>query len=81
MENVDKTWDDYWQQIQQLPIKKRRVFIWFIDNFDTVIKMCEESNLTEQEVLLLRQTAVENDDTVLEFLMILKGILDSNNQT
>lgn len=66
------------EQLSELSPKWQQIFAWFIENFDNVVKMCEDSKLTKQEVTFLRQQAIENDDTVLEFLMILKGILDSN---
>lgn len=77
-DDVRIRWEKCCEKISELPDKQQQIFIWFIENFDDVVKICEESRLSEQDVFLIRQCAAENGDAVLGFLMTLKSVLDSD---
>lgn len=75
-----EAWEKCLKTISELPPKWKSTFVWFINNFEFAVKICEASNLTETEMNFLREKAIEADDTVLELLLTLKSVLNKSGE-
>lgn len=70
MENeLDEKWNRVKEELENLPEKARRAIYWVIKNWDFVIEICKESNMTYEEIETNKKKAKEKEDYVLFVLL------------
>lgn len=56
-------------RIKELPEKQRNAIIWMIENFSSGIKMCENLDLTEDELKKYKEEAMAKEDYLMYVLL------------
>lgn len=65
MENKEKKIDKSCEEIEKLPPEMQRTVVFIIKNFDLIKKMCENSEMTEEEIQKWTATAKERGDNMM----------------
>lgn len=63
--NKDRLIDELMKKISQLPPDRQKAVCFVIDNFDIIKKMCENSEMTNDEIKKRLKTAEENGDYIM----------------
>lgn len=66
----DESFEILIEKIKQLSPENQKAMIFFIKNFDLVKKMCENSEMTEEEIQKRLAIAKENHDHIMLALLI-----------
>lgn len=51
-------------EVKKLPEKAQRAIYWVVENFNLVIEMCKESEMTEEEIEKYREIARKKEDYI-----------------
>lgn len=62
------------KEMKELPTKAQCAVYWIIENFDFVIEICKESDMTDEEIEKYRENAKEKEDYIaLALLCVTKA--------
>lgn len=50
------------KELNELPEKAQSAIYWMIKNFDSVIELCKNSEMTDEEIERYREKAIEKED-------------------
>ena len=57
------------KEIKELPKKAQWAIYWIVENFDFVIEVCKESNMTNEEIQKYKKYAREKEDYIMLALL------------
>lgn len=68
--------------IKELPEKEQNAIVWTIKNFNFVKKMCENPEMTEDEIKKHKTEAIEKEDYLMLILLCAAEIFNNkSNET
>ena len=67
--NKDRLIDELMKKISQLPPDRQKAVCFIIDNFDIIKKMCENSEMTDEDIQNRLAKAEENNDCITAALL------------
>lgn len=70
------------EEIKELPEKAQRAIYWIIKNFDFVEEMCQDSDMTNEEIEKYKENAIEKEDYIaLALLCVAKMYRKRSSET
>lgn len=67
------------ENFKELPLKMQISFTWFIENIETVERMCRISQISPEELRTQVQKALDEEDYLMYVLLVFKDIYDKNH--
>lgn len=67
------------EKFEELPVKMQISFTWFIENIETVERMCRISQISPEELRTQVQKALDEEDYLMYVLLVFKDIYDKNH--
>lgn len=65
-------------EIKKLPEKAQNAIYWMMENFEIVMEMCKESDMTDEEIEKYRKIAKEKDDYIA-LVLLCAAVIYKNN--
>lgn len=56
-------------KIKRLPVKAQQAIYWIVENFDFAVRICKDSDMTDEEVEKYRKIAREKEDHIVLTLL------------
>ena len=57
------------KEMKEQPEKAQRVICWLVENFDFVIEMCKESDMTDEEIEKYKESARKKEEYITIVLL------------